>query len=281
MSDIITAYLYTWRKTLTNFKTYIVLVLAIIALLIVTNPIVAFLQKNSISINLLEVIILALSQEHLLVIYSVLCILLINDAPFIDVSDSYYLLRISKSKYAFGQVLYVISVVVLFYSILFFASITPFTQYGYLENKWSEATHLLATTDAAIVENISLTYSNAIMWKLDLYTVFRNTILLLLLSNAFLCLLFSYVTLIIKKNVAFIPVLALFAVGKIIQWTAPDLNRLSILIQMNFVSHNFGRVFHFPTMIESVIVFSVGIAFLSVMIIWKFHKMDMIKIEKL
>lgn len=259
MAGIFQSFLYSLQKKVIDIKLYVILAVVGVALLIVTNPISRFLLSASTSINILEIFPLVFSQFHLVIIFSIGYIVLLSDAPFIGEEDAYFILRCSKLQYALGQVLFIVFMAVFYYGFIVLVSALPLLSQGYIGDKWSEATYLLANTSAAAEENVGLTYPSTVMWNIDVVKVFYHTVLLMISGNMMLGTLFYLLSSFSKKAFGFLAILGLFALSMFIDWMfLPRIfKHLSLLAQLMLAVHNFGFSYGQPTIPESYIVFIV------------------------
>ena len=127
-------------KWLMDARMIIILCICIFVYSFVVDPIMANAKLMNESINVLEPFIATLNSGMVLLIIPLGFLTLISDYPKIDDSSIFYIFRIGKKNWLFGQILQLLLMVVTYLLAIFTASVAGACMSGYIGKEWSRVT---------------------------------------------------------------------------------------------------------------------------------------------
>jgi hypothetical protein len=154
------------RKWSANPRIYILAALVLLFIHSYTMPILDF--SGRVGVNVAPYLFPFFASDfHMQSIFMLGVILLFCDAPFIDDSEPYVIIRSGRYVWASGQVIYIAWSSLIYVLFLVTASFLFLLPSAYISDGWGKAIGTLSLTDAAVQFNIPLMMSPRIV---HLYT---------------------------------------------------------------------------------------------------------------
>lgn len=132
-----------WRR---DYKAWAAFMLCLAFCIMNASRYVSFSAALGYRIQAAEAYVIIGSSIHYYTGILLGALLLLSDAPFINVRSPYEILRAGKRIWTRGQISYIVMSVILYslFTILFCAALSALSGNIYFENSWSEAMSLLA-----------------------------------------------------------------------------------------------------------------------------------------
>lgn len=128
---------YNVQKTFSSPKPYCILLVMSIHILWISHFIRPYLQAKGQSMNIPEFFILLSNDSEYYFYLMIALIFLISDCPYAPSGIGYYLLRSNRRSWFWGQVLYIVAVVLLVNLFLMLLCTVSLLPHIYVGNEWS------------------------------------------------------------------------------------------------------------------------------------------------
>lgn len=226
-------------------------------------------------INISEIFIVSMNNQHNLVFFMLGLFLLLSDAPFLSNRITHVFVRISRSTWLIAQLFYIfISSAVYVVVITFLVSIA-FIGMCYAPNVWSNPIHLLVTNPSSAIQyGISFYGAELISKYLPWQALALNLLLVTLYGTVMGFLLFTF-SIFRYRLLGFIVSMGIHVIGYMILRDAPyHANpQLSLLVR-SIPSYQFYG-YPFPSTSNSIFTFIVLIVTLVAVCFQQAKKIDL------
>lgn len=226
-------------------------------------------------INISEIFIVSMNNQHNLVFFMLGLFLLLSDAPFLSNRITHVFVRISRSTWLIAQLFYIfISSAVYVVVITFLVSIA-FIGMCYAPNVWSNPIHLLVTNPSSAIQyGISFYGAELISKYLPWQALALNLLLVTLYGTVMGFLLFTF-SIFRYRLLGFIVSMGIHVIGYMILRDAPyHANpQLSLLVR-SIPSYQFYG-YPFPSTSNSIFTFIVLIVTLVTVCFQQAKKIDL------
>ena len=111
-------------------------------------------------INMLEPFIMIGSLRQYMGMIFLALLFFNSNAPFVNESTTYTIVRCNRYNWAFGCVLYIVISTIIFYIIIFIITVVMSAFHGYIVNAWSQPMYILSQTESRSVYYIYGAYFN-------------------------------------------------------------------------------------------------------------------------
>lgn len=176
----------TWRKKPRILVTF---ALAFILCYLLSAKAIDFALDQNTTMQAFEAFVWTFGDSNSILLSSLLLILLFADMPFLNASSPYYLSRMKRATWLWGQILYVMLTTFIYMAFIFVATTLICMKYSFIGNMWSETAALLGYTGAgaqiaipALVKTLEMStpYAAAgtIFFLMLLYTLFIALVML-------------------------------------------------------------------------------------------------------
>jgi len=140
-----------WHK---NPRIIIAFALAFILCFLLSDKTVRFANEMDTQMQIVEAFIWTFGDSNSILLSSLLLILLFADMPFINTGTPFFLMRINRKIWLFGQGLYIITATLLYMAFILVATSIVCMRGSFSGNMWSETAAILAYSGAG--EKIAL-----------------------------------------------------------------------------------------------------------------------------
>lgn len=226
-------------------------------------------------INISEIFIVSMNNQHNLVFFMLGLFLLLSDAPFLSNRITHVFVRISRSTWLIAQLFYIfISSAVYVVMITFLVSIA-FIGICYAPNVWSNPIHLLVTNPSSAIQyGISFYGAELISKYLPWQALALNLLLVTLYGTVMGFLLFAF-SIFRYRLLGFIVSMGIHVIGYMILRDAPyHANpQLSLLVR-SIPSYQFYG-YPFPSTPNSMFTFIILIVTLVTICFQQAKKIDL------
>lgn len=245
---------YNFRMWRGNMRIYLTFALAFILCFLLSDKAASFAYDMGTAMQAFEPFVWTFGDANSILLISLLLVLLFVDMPFLGAGVPYYLVRMRRRTWAWGQLLYLTLATLLYMLFIFAATSVICAQNSFLGNMWSETAAILGYSGAgkavalpALVKTLEMSrpYQCAatIFLLMLLYTLVLSLIMLLCklqkgrsagIVGAFG---FSLFGLLLNpsffKDVMHLPDDLIYKANVIVGWASP-------LNQATYHMHNFG-----------------------------------------
>lgn len=177
-----------WRG---NVRILLTFALAFILCFLLSDKAAAFACEMGTAMQAFEPFVWTFGDANSILLVSLLLILLFVDMPFLGPAVPYYLVRMRRRTWAWGQLLYLTLATLLYMLFIFAATALLCAQNSFLGNMWSETAAILGYSGAgkavalpALVKTLEMSRpyacAGAIFLLMLLYTLVLSLIMLLL-----------------------------------------------------------------------------------------------------
>ncbi|MCI9577127.1 MAG: hypothetical protein HFJ84_10960 [Clostridiales bacterium] len=183
-----------FRKWMSNPRIYMIGILLILYIFNTTIPISKFCQTVQVSISPWYFPFLTSDQWVIPILFSGL-ILLFCDAPFIDQSQPYNIIRSGRKKWIAGQLLYIFFASIIYFLFILIIStllLLPVTRW---QTDWGRVLNTLATTTAQSEFHIPITFHQKIILLYNPIQALGISFLMNILVGTFIGLLIFVINL--------------------------------------------------------------------------------------
>jgi len=148
LQQVWTVTVYNFRGWRTNPRIFITFALAFILCFLLSDKAVKFSLEYETTMQLVEAFVWTFGDSNSILLASLLLVLLFADMPFLGAGVPYYLSRIRRSTWLWGQILYIcIATAVYMLFVLISTSLVCMGQ-SFIGNMWSETAAILGYSGA-------------------------------------------------------------------------------------------------------------------------------------
>ncbi len=271
-----------WRK---NVRIVLTFALAFILCFLLSDKAASFAYDMGTAMQAFEPFVWTFGDANSVLLISLLLILLFADIPFLGAGVPYYLVRMKRSTWAWGQLLYLIFATLIYMVFILIATTLICMQNSFLGNMWSETAAILGYSGAgkavalpALVKTLEMSCP---------YQCAETIFLLMLLYTLVLALFMLLMKLLRGKSAGVVAAFAFSLYGLLLNpelikqmFNLPDelmykanvaVGWLSPLNQATYHMHNFGYDL-LPRLWQTYLIFLVLIAGLMVGILRAIRK---------
>lgn len=191
-----------WKK---NPRIFITFALAFILCFLLSDKAVSFSLEQGTTMQLVEAFVWTFGDANSILLSSMLLVLLFADMPFICAGTPFYLVRIKRSTWLWGQILYIILATLLYMAFILFATAIITAHNSFIGNMWSETGAMLGYSGAG--EAIALPASVKTM---EMSYPYECMLVILGLMTAYTLLMVSIMLVVNLKKGQFWGVIAVF-----------------------------------------------------------------------
>lgn len=134
---------YNFRQWHKNPRIYITFALAFILCFLLSDKAMEFANEQGTTMQLVEAFVWTFGDGTNIMLSSLLLVLLFSDMPFISAGTPYYLMRINRATWLWGQVIYITLASILYIMFILVATSAVCANNSYTGNMWSETAALL------------------------------------------------------------------------------------------------------------------------------------------
>ena len=245
---------YNFRMWRGNMRIYLTFALAFILCFLLSDKAASFAYDMGTAMQAFEPFVWTFGDANSILLISLLLVLLFVDMPFLGAGVPYYLVRMRRRTWAWGQLIYLTLATLLYMLFIFVATSLICAQNSFLGNMWSETAAILGYSGAgkavalpALVKTLEMSRpyecAETIFLLMLLYTLVLSLIRLLCelqrgrsagIVGAFG---FSLFGLLLNptffKDVMHLPDELVYKANVIVGWASP-------LNQATYHMHNFG-----------------------------------------
>lgn len=249
---------------------------------ILTEKVVNFSMQQGTAMQIFEPYIWVFGDGTSILLISLILILLFADMPFLDGEVPYVLIRINTRIWILGQILYLVLSTIAYSLYILLTTSILCAAHAFVGNKWSPTAALLGYSRYSDI--LSIPAELKTFQVSHPYECTLHIFLLLLMYTIFSVLLMMLLTIIKDRRTGIIGVFMFHMLGTIFNtsflsavfhlnmkmmykvyivsgWVSP-------LNHATYYMHNFGYDM-LPTIIQSYLIFGLGIVLISVAITWR------------
>lgn len=134
---------FNYRRWRGNLRICVTFALAFILCFLLSDKAMKFSLAYGTSLQIMEPFIWAFGDSNSILLSSVLLILLFSDMPFINASTPYYLMRIDRKIWVFGQTVYIISATFIYLVFILVSTALVCMKNSFVGNVWSPTAAIL------------------------------------------------------------------------------------------------------------------------------------------
>ena len=146
--QVLTAALYNFRRWRRNPRVFITFALAFILCFLLSDKAVKFAGEHGVTMQLAEAFVWTFGDGANLMISSLLLLLLFADMPFLETGTPFFLMRISRAVWLWGQILYIILATVFYTAFILVSTSLLCAHISFPGNMWSETAAMLGYSGA-------------------------------------------------------------------------------------------------------------------------------------
>ncbi len=216
------------------------------------------------------------TDRYVLILYMVPLIFLYCDAPFIDNNQLFVLLRSKRTPWIIGQVLYIVLTSVIYFTTLTILPIVLHIRHITYMDDWGMVLGRMAISGTALVEGTAFTVSNHIVTYFTPQQAMFYAWLLSVLFGIFIGIMICMLNIITKHRIVamvvagFVVLFQTLARSMEMKWFSPA--SWAVLPNLDV-----GGRTALPTIGYVLIIYLVGILFMSIAVVIRFRKMDIRK----
>ena len=135
----------TWRK---NVRIVLTFALAFILCFLLSDKAASFAYDMGTAMQAFEPFVWTFGDANSVLLISLLLVLLFADIPFLGAGVPYYLVRMKRSTWAWGQLIYLILATLIYMVFILIATTLICMQNSFLGNMWSETAAILGYSGA-------------------------------------------------------------------------------------------------------------------------------------
>lgn len=232
----------SYRKLLSSERPYLIFVLMLVLLWGYAQPMIRFSVRQNAPIQIFEPFISMFTSMTITLFPMLGLLFLLNDAPFIEDDTLYLLIRSSKGSWAAAQIGYMVSLIIIYYFLIFSATCLICAERAYCDNRWSEIAYLLSSTQAGTVENVPIIIDAGMLWGTLPLCAMIHTFALACLYGCFVGMLLFLINLLSGRLIGFGTVLFVHILSYILAYATPNMNfyYLSPHLMSLSVNYQFG-----------------------------------------
>lgn len=141
--QIMSVVAYNFRQWHKNPRIIVTFALAFILSFLLSDKAVNFAEAHNTTMQLAEPFIWTFGDSDSILLISLLLILLFTDMPFLSSGTPFFLMRINRSKWITGQLIYTVLATMLFLLFVLGSTIAVSARQSYIGNIWSETAAIL------------------------------------------------------------------------------------------------------------------------------------------
>ncbi len=135
----------TWRR---NPRIIITFALAFILCFLLSDKAMNFALNNNTTMQAVEAFVWTFGDSNSILLASLLLLLLFSDMPFLGAGVPYYLSRIKRSTWLWGQILYISLATFIYMLFILLATSAVCMSNSFIGNMWSETAAILGYSGA-------------------------------------------------------------------------------------------------------------------------------------
>ncbi len=139
---------YNFRMWRGNMRIVLTFALAFILCFLLSDKAAAFAYDMNTAMQAFEPFIWTFGDANSVLLISLLLVLLFADIPFLGAGVPYYLVRMKRTTWAWGQLLYIVAATTLYMVFIFAATSLICMQNSFIGNMWSETAAILGYSGA-------------------------------------------------------------------------------------------------------------------------------------
>lgn len=181
---------YNFRQWRRNPRIIITFALAFVLCLLLSDKAVKFAREYGTSMQIVEAFVWTFGDSNSILLSSLLLLLLFADMPFLSSGTPFYLMRIDRRTWLFGQALYIAAATGIYLAFILAATSLVCMTQSFPGNMWSETAAILGYSGAgqavalpALVKTLEMSTPYACMGTICLlmllYTLLMVFIMLL------------------------------------------------------------------------------------------------------
>ena len=141
--QIFSVTIYNFRQWHRNSRVVVTFLLAFILCFLLTDKAVHFAHAHGTTIQIMEPFIWTFGDSNSILLSSLLLLLLFADMPFLSPGTPFFLVRINRTVWMLGQILYVTVATLMYLLFIFAATAFVCMTNAYSGNMWSRTAALL------------------------------------------------------------------------------------------------------------------------------------------
>ncbi len=145
--QILSVAAYNFRQWQHNPRIIVTFALAFILSFLLSNKAVTFAVSHNTTMQLTEPFIWTFGDSSSILLISLLLILLFTDMPFLSSGTPFFLMRVSRTKWVTGQLVYTVLATTVFLLFVLASTIIVSARQSYWGNVWSETAAILGYSD--------------------------------------------------------------------------------------------------------------------------------------
>ena len=172
---------YNFRQWRRNPRVIITFALAFILCFLLSDKAVRFAHEYKTTMQLVEAFVWTFGDSNSILLSSLLLVLLFADMPFLSAGTPFYLMRIDRRTWLFGQALYIVLATGIYMVFILISTSVVCMSNSFIGNLWSETAAILGYSGAGKAVAIP-----ALVKTLEMSTPYEcmSTIFLLMLLYA-------------------------------------------------------------------------------------------------
>lgn len=139
---------YNFRQWHKNPRIVITFALAFVLCFLLSDKAVRFAAEYETTMQLVEAFVWTFGDATSIMLSSLLLVLLFADMPFICAGTPFYLMRITRATWVWGQILYIALATLLYISFILAATSVICAHNSFIGNMWSETAAMLGYSGA-------------------------------------------------------------------------------------------------------------------------------------
>ena len=139
---------YNFRMWRGNVRIFLTFALAFILCFLLSDKAARFAYDMNTAMQAFEPFIWTFGDANSVLLVSLLLVLLFADIPFLGAGVPYYLVRMKRATWAWGQLLYIVAATAIYMVFIFAATSLICAQNSFLGNMWSETAAILGYSGA-------------------------------------------------------------------------------------------------------------------------------------
>lgn len=289
ISQIAKVVAYNFRQWHRNSRIIVTFSLAFILSFLLSDKAVTFAEAHHTTMQLAEPFIWTFGDSDSILLISLLLILLFTDMPFLSSGTPFFLMRINRSKWITGQLIYTAIATTIFLLFVLGSTIALSARQSYIGDVWSETAAILGYSGAgkeialpALVKTLEMSFPYRCMMTIFglmlCYTIVMVFIMLVFnltyghAAGVVSGFAFSVYGLLLKPNtlqlIFQLPDELFYKANVAIGWLSP-------LNQATYHMHNFGYDL-LPRMWQSFAIFGLLMLLTFLMSLWAIRKYNFV-----
>lgn len=139
---------YNFRQWNKNPRIFITFALAFVLCFLLSDKAVQFAREYQTTMQIVEVFVWTFGDGNSVLLSSLLLILLFADMPFINSGTPFYLMRIDRKIWLFGQALYIVLATSVYMAFVLLSTSILCMKDSFVGNMWSETAAILGYSGA-------------------------------------------------------------------------------------------------------------------------------------